>query len=243
MKQFFKFMFASMVGTILSGVVLMLIFIAIVSGMIVASMDDLQSKKEQVSVKENSVLVVDLDRAIGDRSSGDDVDFNFGPFNQASILGVDEIRESLEKAAKDDRIKGIYLQSTLPMAGYANLLEIRDLLKEFKNSGKWILAYNEVYAQSGYYLATVADELYVFPEGGAEISGFSASVMFFKNALEKLGVEAQIIRGRNNKFKSAVEPFMYDKMSDANRAQLTEFIGDRWQVVRQDMAEGRGLEV
>lgn len=209
MKQFFKFMFASMLGTILSGVLLIFLFFAIAAGIVAASMSDLQNKDKMVNVKENSILKLDLNQLIGDRGNkSDDIEIDLGPFGQPGSLGVNTIVENLEKAAKDDRIKGIYLKSTFPIAGYANLSEIRDALTAFKESGKWILTYDEIYGQAGYYLASVADEIYLFPEGVTEISGFSANLMFFKNMLEKIGVEAQVIRGKNNKFKSAVEPFL-----------------------------------
>ncbi len=243
MKQFFKFMFASMLGTVLSGLVLFFICLAIITGMVASSMSDLQQKQKTANVKENSVLLVDLDQQIQERGSKEDLNINFGPIQAANYLGVHDVVENLEKAAKDDRIKGIYLKSTLPLAGMAHLHDIREALKEFKESGKWIMAYNELYSQKGYYMASVADEVYLFPEGAAEVKGMSSTIMFFKGALEKIGVEAQIIRGKNNKFKSAVEPFMYEKMSDANRKQMTEFIGDFWTNMKTDIAEARGLTV
>ena len=243
MKQFFKFMFASMLGTILSGVLLIFLFFAIAAGIVAASMSDLQNKDKMVNVKENSILKLDLNQMEhhqGHKSA--DIEIDLGPFGQPGSIGVNTIVENLEKAAKDDRIKGIYLKSTFPIAGYANLSEIRDALTAFKESGKWILTYDEIYGQAGYYLASVADEIYLFPEGVTEISGFSANLMFFKNMLEKIGVEAQVIRGKNNKFKSAVEPFLNTEMSEANKKQTLGYIGDRWEIVKGQIAASRGLQ-
>ncbi|TXC81763.1 signal peptide peptidase SppA [Luteibaculum oceani] len=241
MKQFFKFVFASMLGTILSGVVLFILFFVVMVGVVATSMSDLKNKDKMVTVEANSVLRLDLSQPIADRSSGDDLNLDFGPFKEAGVLGVDVIKENLEKAAADDRIKGLYINSIYPPAGYANLLEIREAIEKFKESGKWVLAYNEVYAQKGYFLASTADEIYMFPEGAAEITGYSANLMFFKNMLDKIGVEAQIIRGKNNKFKSAVEPFMNSKMSEANKEQTFTYLEDRWETFRSLVAKSRGL--
>lgn len=242
MKQFFKFMFASMIGTILSGVVLIFIFFLIGVGIVASSMSELNNKDKMANVKSNSVLKLDLNQAISDRSNKvDDIDFDLGPFGTPSLLGVNTIIENIEKAAKDERIEGIYLISTLPLAGYANLHEIRQALEDFKESGKWIMTYDEIYSQAGYYLASTASEIYLFPEGITEITGFSASLMFFKNMLEKIGVEAQVIRGKNNKFKSAVEPFLGTEMSEANKKQTLSYINDRWDILKEQIAASRGI--
>jgi protease-4 len=138
-------------------------------------------------------------------------------------VGLNDIIENLKKAKDDKNIRGIYLEISNPIAGFATLEEVRNALLDFKSSGKFIYAYSEVYSQKAYYLATTANKLYLNPQGGMEIKGLSSQIMFFKKMLDKLDMEVQIFR--HGKFKSAIEPFMLDKMSDANRTQVETYLG------------------
>jgi len=140
-------------------------------------------------------------------------------------------------------IKGIYLNTSMFSGGLSSLEEIRNSLLSFKESGKFIYSYSEVYSQSAYYLATVSDKIFINPEGMLDFKGLNMDVVFFKNALEKLDIEMQIIRGKDNKFKSAVEPFMYDKMSDENRKQMTKLSSSIWNSLLAKISVERSIPI
>ena len=236
MKQFFKFMFASMLGFLLSGILLIVIFIALVS----SAISNAGKEEDEVSVKENSVLHIEFGQEIVDRASKNPLEnFDFMSFKPNESTGLDKILENLEKAASDTKIKGIFLDITNVPAGIATVEEIRNALIEFKKSKKFIVAYSEIYTQKTYYLTSVADKIYLNPQGAIEIKGLGGEIMFYKGALEKLEIEPQIIR--HGKFKSAVEPYMLDKMSDANREQTHTFINSIWQQIISGIAKERKI--
>lgn len=243
MKEFFKFTLASLLGTFLAGIVLVFVVGVIIVGSLISSANEF-GKSKPVTVKAHSILQLSFNNLIVERGSENDFDFELpGGFGRASTDGLDEIIENIEKAAVDKDIDGIYLDLSVVPAGWATIKEIRDELTEFKKSGKWIVAYGEVLSQGAYYLATVSDKIYLHPEGGMQLSGLGGNVTFFKNALDKYGLEMQVIRGRNNKFKSAVEPFMYDKMSDENREQTELYLKGVWNVALQAISEARNISV
>ena len=167
-----------------------------------------------VSVKDNSVLRISLTADMPDKVT-DGMDFDFMSMTTIKRLGLNDALKSIEKAKTDDRIKGIYLDMDGASAGTATIEELRNKLIEFKESGKFIISYATAYSQFGYYLASVADEIYVNPQGGMSWQGMCSQIMFYKNVLEKLGVEMQVFR--HGQFKSAVEPYICDKMSPANQ--------------------------
>jgi protease-4 len=195
--------------------------------------------EEGEKTKANSLLEINLSEKIVDRSS--EFSFDFGNFSdEPTPLGLDDILKSIEKAKHDNNIKGIYLNIDMVNSNMAALEEIRDKLQEFKDStDKFILSYSEVYSQKAFYISSVADKIYLHPEGYLEFKGLNYEGMFFKQALAKLEIEPQIIR--HGKFKSAVEPFILDKMSDSNREQVKRFINSIWEDVKSDIAEGRNL--
>lgn len=233
MKQFFKMLFASMLAGVLLFGIVFLIFFGIAASL---------SAKGEPSVKDNSVMRLNLNMVINERAV-DNPFSAFDPFSGEvqSSGGLYEIIDAIEKAKNDDRIKGIYLQSSLSFAGMGSLKEIRDALVDFKNSGKFIISYGEIYSQKGLYISSVADSLFVTPEGAVEWTGLSSTVPFFVRALEKAGVKPQVIRGSNNVFKSAVEPYLQDSISPANREQLTLLLNDMWTLMCTEIAESRGL--
>lgn len=226
-------MFASALGLVLG----LFLLIAIFAG-IGASMGD----KQVVLVKDKSVLHVKLNFEIKERGANGPFG-NIDPttFEPKPSVGLNDILASLENAANDDNIKGIYLDVQNVPAGMATIEEIRNGLIEFKESGKWIVAYSEIYTQKAYYLASVADEVWLNPQGMVEWKGLGAQMMFLKGMFEKLEVEPQIIR--YGKFKSAVEPLMLDKMSEANREQTMTYMSDLWNKMLSGIAEGRGKSV
>lgn len=222
MKQFFKFMFASMLGFILSAIVLFILFVGIVAGL-VASIEE----TEVADVEENSILHIKLDEEIIERSSKNPFrNFNYKDFSPEPSLGLDDILANIRKAKDDNNIKGIYLDLSFINSGIATTEEIRNALLDFKDSKKFILSYSEIYTQSTYYLASVADKIYMNPAGLMELKGLHSQHMFFKGLLEKLDVEPQVIR--HGQFKSAVEPFILDKMSEANKLQTMTYVGTIW---------------
>lgn len=243
MKQFFKFMFASMLGTILSGVVLLFLFGMMIAGMVSMAENSFGNSSQKVHVANNSVLRVTFDSPIKERGNPNDVKFNFNDFSSNVGIGLDEIVASFEKAKNDDRIKGIYLDLSGIPTGMASVEEIRNALVDFKTSGKWVVTYGEILTQGAYYLASVSDEIYMYPSGMLDWRGLSAQTFFLKDMLNKLEVDMQIIRGSNNKFKSAVEPFMLDHMSDANKEQTLKYVGGIWDHLLAGISKERGVSV
>lgn len=239
MKSFFKYMFATVVGIIVSTILLILIGGGIIAGIITTA-----TSEKMTTVKNNTVLHIKFKNPIPERTSKNPFE-NFDPMNMDAkqSIGLNDILKNLEKASKDKNVKGIFLNVSFVPVGVASLQEIRGALEDFKDSSKFIIAYSDVYTQGAYYLASVADKVYLNPEGMIEFKGLNAEIMFFKRALEKLGVEPQIIRGKNNKFKSAVEPFMYEKMSDANRGQTIKYLGSIWNNLLTEISKSRKISV
>jgi len=237
MKSFFKYLLATILGVLITGLAMIILFMVMIGSMVA-------SKDKPFIVKENSVLEIDLSKPVADRSSDNPLDnFDYVTMKPVNNLGLNDIIESIEKAKTDDNIKGIYLKGTVIPSGVATIEEIRNALIDFRDSEKFIFSYGDLYGQKSYYLSTVSDKIFVNPQGVIEYKGLRAELMFFKGALEKLGVEPVIIRGRNNKFKSAVEPFMYDRMSDANRKQIRSYMGSVWDYLLKNISEQRGMSV
>lgn len=241
MKQFFKFMFASLLGTLISLFVLLFVGILIIGGIFSAAFSDLDKSNQVTIVKDNSILHLKFDQPIVDRGPEEHFNINFGGFQSSTPLGLDEILENIEKAKNDDKIKGIYFDVAVVPAGMATTQEIRNALLDFKESGKWIVSYNEIYTQKALYLSSVADEIYIYPEGFMEFRGLNAEVTFFKNLLDDLQIEPQIIRGSNNKFKSAVEPFILDEMSQASRMQTKKWLESMWGSMLDGMSDSYSI--
>ncbi|KRT15462.1 signal peptide peptidase SppA [Pedobacter ginsenosidimutans] len=236
MREFFKYLFASMLGFFISIVIVFVICFVVVVGLI-SSIDS----DKTVVVSNNSVLFLNLDQAITERTPKN-------PFGNLPIvggeekdgIGLNDFLKAVQKAKTDDNIKCIYLNVSSPTAGFATLREVRNALIDFKKSHKKIIAYSEVYTQGAYYLASVADKVYLNPEGALEFKGFSSELTFFKGTLEKVGVEMQVIRVGN--YKSAVEPFILDKMSDYNRKQVTAYVGGLYNTFLTDIAQSRNIQ-
>ena len=235
MKDFFKFVFASMVGFILSFFVVFILLIAIVASIVSSA-----GSEGKVSPISNSILHVSLDYPIKERTDKNPfAEFGLMGFDSKETLGLNEILENLEKAKKDEYIKGIFLDVSSLAAGFATIEEVRNALIDFKKSGKFIIAYSEVYTQSAYYLASVADKVYMNPEGMIDFRGLSTELMFFKGSLEKLDIEAQIIKVGT--YKSAVEPFILDKMSEPNRQQVNSFLGSMYDHFLTEISKSRKI--
>lgn len=229
--NFFKIMFASMLGTLLTIFILMVVSIGIIAGIIAAASTPVET------VSSNTVLQLTLDNTILDREPGMPLFVDItGP---EKINGLTDIIRNIKKAKQDDNIKGIYLDLTDIPAGITTVSEIREALLDFKSSGKFIYAYSNMLSQKAYYLATAADKIYLNPEGAILFKGFNSELMFIKGTLDKLDIKVQVIR--HGKFKAATEPFFLDKMSPENRKQITELITDVWDQVLLGISESRGI--
>lgn len=240
MKEFFKFTLASALGTFFAGAILLFIVFVVLIGSLLAS----AGEEKEYHVSDGSILHLAMNVEIDERARDDDFTFPLpGGFEQPASVGLDKILRNIEKAAKDDRIKGIFLDMSMLHGGWATTKEIRDALVEFRKTGKFIVSYAEFMDQKSYYLASVSNKVYLYPEGAMEIAGLSANVAFYKNALDKLGVEMQVIRGSNNKFKSAVEPFLGDRMSEENREQTRTYLTSMWNEVLTSIATSRKTSV
>lgn len=220
MKSFFKYLLAAILGFFISGILLFLFLMMIIGGM-------MSSSNKPIEVKDNTVLYIDLKKEIVDRASNNPFQgLDFTSLQANNSIGLNDILKAIENAKNDSKIKGIFMEVDAVGAGAATVDEIRNALLDFKESGKFIISYSDVYSQKAYFLASVADKIYLNPEGAVNWIGLRAEIMYYKNILEKLGVEPQIIR--HGKFKSAVEPFMLDKMSPENREQTLTFMGSIW---------------
>ena len=238
MKQFFGAFFGSILGLLITGIIVILIVVASVMGVLKDTMDGDKS----YSSKENTVLKLNLNGEIKERSVKNPFEnLDLGPLMPKASIGLNDILANLKKAKADKDIKGIYLEISEPVAGFATLEEIRNALLDFKSSGKFIYAYSEAYSQKAYYLASTASKLFLNPQGALEIKGLSSQMLFFKNMLEKLNVEVQIFR--HGKFKSAIEPFMLDKMSEANRAQVETYLGSLWNHMITGISKSRAITI
>lgn len=230
-------MFASMFGVLLSLFVAFIIFSAIIGGIVSSA-----SNEEKVVVKSNSILEINLERPIQDNPSNNPLEnFNFSSFEDETPLSLRSIIGNIQKAKNDSKIKGIYLNIPSLQANLASTEELRKALVDFKESGKFIVSYSESYGQLDYYLCSVADEMYLNPAGDLTFKGLSSQLLFFKDALDRLDIEMQVIR--HGKFKSAIEPFIRNDMSAENREQISTLINSIWNNMQNNIAKSRGLSL
>lgn len=237
MWKFIKYVLATFIGTVLGVIVLVLIGVGIVAGVAASVMDE-----DPVEVEPNSILVLKFDQPIVERASHNPLkNLDISTMKNKTELGLHDIVKSIIVAKDDPNIKGIFLNSSSVRAGISTVDEIRNALIRFKESGKFIISFNEFYSQGGYYLASVADKIYLKPEGLVEFKGLSAQALFFKDALKKIGVAPQVIR--HGKYKGAVEPFIADEMSPENREQIKVYVESVWQHVLNGISGYRRLSV
>jgi len=224
-----------MLGMMVGLVALFFLFLFIIS-MMVSSI-----QKEEVALSKSSILHLELNQALKERTSKNPFeDFNFADFSSNQQLGLNDILTTISRAAKDDKIKGIYIDIPVLTGGMASVEEIRNALIDFKKSGKFIFSFADYYSQGSYYLASVSDKIFLNPEGQVMINGLASQLMFFKGTFEKLEIEPQVIR--HGKFKSAIEPFILDKMSDENRAQIAAFVDPIWKHLSDEICKARKID-
>ena len=238
-RKFWRVVLGSMVGFVLANIIVGILGILMFLGMI-ASFQKMSSSamSSTPNLKDKSVLLLDLTPTISERAV--EMPFSFGDYMQEE-LGLDNILAAIKSAAGDSKIKGIYLKSQTVTASPASTKAIRDALLDFKKSGKFIYAYSDVYTQNGYYMATAADKILLNPKGDMSFRGYAFQLMFYKNLIDKMDVDVQIFR--HGQFKSAVEPYFLDKMSEANREQLSTLANSLWTVLVQDVSKARKISV
>lgn len=232
-RKFWRVVFGSMLGFFFSMILVSILYMVMLISMIgtLAS-----ASKETTTIKNNSVLQLNLNQSVAERV----IETPFDKFNTYNAqIGLNDILACIKNAATDPKIKGIYLNSATVGASPASVKEIHDALVEFKKYGKFIYAYSDVLAQNGYYLASVADKIILNPAGSLDFKGYAFQVMFYKGLIDKLDVDVQILR--HGQFKSAVEPYMLDKMSEANREQLTVLSNSLWKVFVDDISAARKI--
>ncbi|MCL7987891.1 signal peptide peptidase SppA [Sphingobacterium sp. lm-10] len=236
MKQFFKYVLATVVGVIISSILVVIVFVGIITAMV----SSLGSGGEP-TVSANSVLHVTLDHQITEKtvpSPFEDINIPGSPDTRS--IGLNDIVSRIKAAKTDSNIKGIYLNVSTVNAGFATLRAIRNALIDFKESGKFIVSYSDVMTQKAYYVSSVANEIYISPVGSVDFRGLSSSVMFMKDALDKLGVEMQVVKVGT--YKSAVEPFILNEMSAANRLQVNAYLNSLYDSFVSDIATSRSLD-
>ena len=233
MKDFFKFTLATVTGIILSSIVLFFIGIMVIFGIV-------SSSDTETVVKKNSVMMLDLNGILVERTqeSLENV-LSMLTGDNSNVYGLDDILASIKKAKENENIKGIYIQASALGSPYASLQAIRNALTDFKESGKFIVAYSDGYTQGLYYLSSVADKVILNPKGMIEWRGIASAPIFYKDLLQKVGIEMQIFKVGT--YKSAVEPFIATEMSPANREQVTEFIGSIWGQVVSGVSDSRNI--
>lgn len=233
MKNFFKTLLASTLGVIIGSAILSLFAIMIFAG-IIAGM----GSSSTYSLKDQTVLSIDLEGILNERSASNPLDKILG---NPSSIGLDDILDAIQKAKENDEVKGIYLKAGQFNGGLANLEPIRNALIDFKETGKFIVAYGDFYAQDTYYLASVADKIILNPKGSLDFHGLSSNLTFTKNMTDKLGIKMQVFKVGT--FKSAVEPLIQEKMSDANRLQRTSYLNDIWAHLLKGISDSRNIPV
>ena len=233
MKEFFKMMGASMLGFFLVCVIFFFLIFGLVAILVTVA------TTEEVSISPNTILHLELDKPILDRSPKSPIVFDLASMSRKT--GLNTILENIKKAGTDKNIAGIYLDITSIPAGISTISEIRSALMDFKTSGKFIYCYSEDYSQSAYYLATAADKIYLHPEGSMLFKGINAELFFLKGTLEKLDIKVQVIR--HGKFKAATEPFFLDKMSPENREQMNALIGSVWNHLLREISDSRKISI
>lgn len=223
----------TLVAVLVVSVISLILFFVFLGGMISSF-----GKTDEYALKNQQILQMTLSGEISENSN---VEFDKMNFDFKNKIGLSDVLYGFEQAAKDSKIKGIFLEVNNVQCGIATAREIRNAINKFEKSGKFVVAYNsgEVITQKEYYISSAANEVYGFPLSNMEFVGLGAELTFFKNTLDKLDVEVQVIRGKNNDFKSAVEPFFRTEMSDSSRLQINRYMQSLWSEIRSEIAVDR----
>jgi protease IV len=230
--SFGKAFLSSCLGALAAMILFCFLFILFISGL---------ASEKDVEIDEKSVLHLKLDAQITEMQRENPFAGLPVPGGDVKNVGILQLKETIEHASSDDKIKGIYVDVSYPMAGFSSIEEIRQSLIDFRKSGKWVLAYSEVMSEGAYYLASAADRVYLNPQGQIEFNGLTAEVTFFKKMFNKLEIKPEVFRV--GEFKSAVEPFLYEEMSPESRLQLSELLESIYKHVLSRISESRNIGV
>ncbi|MEZ2415263.1 signal peptide peptidase SppA [Muriicola sp. E247] len=228
--KFLRNLLAAILGTLIAMGILFFMFLIFIS---------LANVEEGVVIKRNSVLELEFEDPINDYTGSNEADPFAGLFEES--VGLDDILHAIEVAKNDDKIEGISIKSQFVMAGWSQVKAIRDALRDFRESGKFVYTYADLLMQKDYFLASVADSVFLNPVGNLDFRGLSAEILFFKELQEKTGVKMEVVR--HGKYKSAVEPFLQNEMSDENRTQIKELLESLWGSMLEDMSADRNLSI
>ena len=231
MTNFFKTLFASTLGVIIGGVILLLLTFLVLLGISLSS-------SSTYELKDKTILVIDLNGSVNERKNQDVLGVLLG---DSESIGLDDITDAIKKAKERNEIKGIYIKARSLNCGIASMEPIRNALVDFKKSGKFVVAYGDSYSQGTYYIASIADKVIMNPSGTLDFHGMSSGPMFVRGLYEKLGVKFQVFKVGT--FKSAVEPYIQDRMSDANRLQTSSYMNDIWSYLLSGISDSRNISV
>lgn len=232
MKDFFKQVLATITGIVILGIVLTVLGIVSVAGMIASS-------GAETTVEDNSIFVLQLE-SVEERAAENPLSALAGLTGESQTAGLDDILSAIKKAAENDKIKGIYIEGSASTAmNPATAQAIRKELVNFKKTGKFIISYADSYSRNAYYIASVADKMLLNPQGVVEWNGMASQVMYYKDALDKIGINMQVFKVGT--YKSAVEPYLMNEMSEANREQISSYIGDIWQETLKEVSASRKI--
>ena len=231
----------SIIGMLIAGTILIFIFVGALVGGIFGAISELEDAESEVYSGDANVIVMNLSSNIVERGGEVPFALNFASLTPDPQIGLDQILDGLTRAAIDDNIKGLYLNVSGVSAMPSTIEDIRHGIDKFRESGKWVVAWSETMSQSGYYLNSVADEVYLHPAGGMTLLGLRAQSMFYPGLLDKLGIDVTVLRGPNNKYKSAVEPLLRKDYSESNKEQLDALLGEFWTTISSSIAESRGV--
>lgn len=235
--NFFKTFLASCLGSLVALIALFFILTMLMVGAVAGLVG---GADEQVIVSDKSVLHLNLDVQVTEQQAENPFAGLPFPGAEPSTVGLLPLKQAVENAKTDSKIEGIFLNVSYPMTGFATLEEIRQSILNFRKSGKWVVAYADAMSEGAYYVASAADKVYLNPEGDVEFNGLAVEVTFFKKMFDKLEIKPEIFRV--GQFKSAVEPFMLEKMSPENKLQLTEMINSIYDHVLTRVSDARGME-
>lgn len=236
MKNFLLYTLATITGIIIASILLFIVTITSL-GVIVAS------GNKPVTLSNNTILILKAGVPIPDKGNPNPWSgFDFTNMSFTPTAGLNDILHNIKKAAVDKKISGILIENGLFSSGWATTEELRNALTKFRESGKFVISYSDyVLTQEAYYLSTAADKIYLNPGAMIDFKGLSGEVMFYKKALDKIGVDVQVVR--HGKFKGAVEPFILDEMSKENKEQIKDYVGSIWKQVVSDISESRKIPV
>ena len=228
MKEFMKIVLGTVVGLFLTFMIISILSILSLAGMMI-------NEGMSSPIKDNSILKINLSGTMQERAESNPLAMIMG--EEAEGIALDNALTALDKAAKNEKVKGVYIEAGILGSSPAMAQELRQAIVKFKKSGKWVIAYGDRYSKMSYYIASAADEVLLNPSGSVDFSGMASTLMFFKETLAKLGVKMQVFKVGT--YKSAVEPYICTEMSDANREQISSYLGDVWSQVLKDVSKSR----